>query len=302
MQNTLEQRPYGNTGERTTVIGLGGAYLDKVSLADGIATVRRAIDLGVTYFDTAPAYCRGASQVIMGSVLEGCTTPHLLATKIGYMGVEDHFRNPDVLRGQLWENLRALRRDQVDILQVHRAELACWWRDGAPEEPLDLDQMYDFADAPVMHVLREAREQGLCRFIGITTDRTDELAYVMDHVDVDVCLAAYDYSMVTRGARSKLLPTAASRGMAYVAAGTLRPVMGGREHMLGDRLQELQNASGLSLVALTMRYLIADPAVATILVGAALPQEIEESVMAARQGPLPSDLHQAIEDLVPNVS
>ncbi len=106
MTETLERRPYGRTGEQVTVIGLGGAYLDKHSLSDGIATVRRAIELGVNYFDTAPAYGRGASQVIVGSSLEGCTEPYLLATKLGYLATPKDFRSPDALRAQLWDKMR----------------------------------------------------------------------------------------------------------------------------------------------------------------------------------------------------
>ncbi len=56
----METRRIGSTGERVTVVGLGGAALDRQSLAVGQATVRRALDLGVSYFDTAP--CTGAGR------------------------------------------------------------------------------------------------------------------------------------------------------------------------------------------------------------------------------------------------
>jgi len=67
----LENRPYGTTGRTTSIIGLGGAFLTASSFADGVATVHRALDLGVTYFDTSPMYCRGASQAVLGEALEG---------------------------------------------------------------------------------------------------------------------------------------------------------------------------------------------------------------------------------------
>ena len=63
------------------------------------------------------------------------------------------------------------------------------------------------------------------------------------------------------------------------------------------RLAALQQESGLSLTTLTLRYLVADRSIATILVGAATPAEIEESVMAVQAGPLAPDLHQAVEAL-----
>ena len=69
------------------------------------------------------------------------------------------------------------------------------------------------------------------------------------------------------------------------------------EEVRVPRLVELQQESKLSLVALTLRYLVADRSIATILVGAATPAEIEESVAAVEAGPLPTDLHQAVEAL-----
>jgi aryl-alcohol dehydrogenase-like predicted oxidoreductase len=62
-----------------------------------------------------------------------------------------------------------------------------------------------------------------------------------------------------------------------------------------EQLYALQRDCGLSLVELTVRFLIGDPEVTTIPVGATTPKELEESVAAAQQGPLPPDLHQAVE-------
>ena len=113
--------PYGQKGDKVSVIGLGGACLDQYSFMDGVATVRRALELGVTYFDTSPSYGRGMSQGILGEALEGRTEKYLLATKIGNLAAPPRFRSNDALRTQLEENLRLLRRDSVDTLQVHRS-------------------------------------------------------------------------------------------------------------------------------------------------------------------------------------
>ena len=93
MTGTLEQRPFGRTGENVSVIDLGGAALYKHSYEQGVETVKHALDLGISYFDTSPLYGRGGpdgqwisqgeSQRIVGEGLEGTTKPHLLATKIG---------------------------------------------------------------------------------------------------------------------------------------------------------------------------------------------------------------------------
>ena len=238
-------------------MGLGGGSLDKYSLTEGVATVRRALELGVSYFDTSPAYCQGASQVILGNALEGCTEPYLLATKLGYLAAPADFRSRDAFRAQLWENLRALRRSQVDVLEVHMAEWACWWKDGVPNEQLlSLDEAYDLPNAPVMEVLHEARERGLCRFIGITSDHAEELAHILHHVEVDACLVAYDYTLLSRKARRTALPLARKKGVAFIAAGVIDSIGADKGQSPDARLNDLQKASGLSLVALTIRYLI----------------------------------------------
>ena len=84
MTGTLEQRPFGRTGETVSVIGLGGAALHKHSYQHGLATVKHALDLGISYFDTSPAYGKagedgrwlagGISQLIMGEGLDGTST------------------------------------------------------------------------------------------------------------------------------------------------------------------------------------------------------------------------------------
>ena len=68
-------------------------------------------------------------------------------------------------------------------------------------------------------------------------------------------------------------------------------------HERFERLYALQRECGLSLVALTIRYLTADPAISTVLIGCSTIAEIEECVSAAEAGPLPTDLHWAVEEL-----
>ena len=64
-----------------------------------------------------------------------------------------------------------------------------------------------------------------------------------------------------------------------------------------ERLIELAETTGISIAAMTVRFLIANRELSTILVGASTPEELEESVAAAQEGPLPPDIHQTLEDL-----
>ena len=317
----LEKRPYGSTGEEVTIVGLGGGMQNKYSLADGVATVHRALELGITYFDTSPyygvgsgRYGTGASQALMGEALDGRPERYLLATKVGHLAAPPRFRSPDALRTQIEESLRLLRRDSVDTLQVHEADWQWWWTDDPPQErraPIDPD--YDFIGAPVMQVLQEAKEDGLCRFIGVTGNTSNNLTQVLRHVDVDVCLPAFNYDVLRRGARLEVMPVARDNNVAVVLGGIFQAGREADVHPewltsppdwmtpdLKDRMERLytiQRAYDLSLVELTIRYLLADDGISTILVGAASPAEIEESVAAAEKGPLTADLHQALEQL-----
>jgi aryl-alcohol dehydrogenase-like predicted oxidoreductase len=202
--------------EHQTVIGQGGSFLAKYSIADGVATVRRALELGVTYFDTSPQ-CVG-SQAVYGEVLKGWGGRYLLATKLGHLATPRGHRSPVALRAQLWENMRTVRRSEVNELQVHCAEFAYWWKDEAePDELLDTGQSCEFADAPVIQGLREAREQGGCRFLEIITDKADHLAQVLRQLDVDACLLAFDYKVLFRRARQNVMQLAREEGAAYIA-------------------------------------------------------------------------------------
>ena len=309
----LETRPYGKTGEEVTVIGLGGAFLNKYSFEDGVATVHRALELGITYFDTAPGYGRGMSQAILGVALEGRSEKYLLATKVGHLAAPSRFRSLDAMRTQLEENLRLLRRDSVDTLQAHECNWHQWWTDAPPREKRPLDPDYDFAGAPLIQVFEQARDDGLCRFTGITAAVSKDLAKILGQVDVDVCLPAFNYDILRRDARREVFPVALAKGVTLVLGGVFQKGLEADVHPewlnsppswmtpeLRDgmaRLYAIQGESGLSSVELTIRYLLADRNIATILVGAARPAEIEESVAAAEKGPLPADLHQAFEDL-----
>ena len=321
MSSPLEQRPFGRTGERVTVIGLGGAALYKHSYEHGLATVKHALDLGVNYFDTSPAYGRadeagawtdrGMSQLIMGEGLEGTSKPHLLATKL------NTFRTLEDCRAELRDSLRALRRDRVDVLMGHSIQKArAWTPDADDDQLLDLDAEIDFGNTPLMQTLREAKAQGTCRYIGLSGDESTIFAHVLNRVELDMCLSAGEYTLLDRRSPRIVAPVVRAQGIAYVVGGIFRgadpavpgdasPFQLGRAGALSRvgsafadaRLIKLAKTTGISIAALTVRFLLADREVATILIGASTPGEIEESVVAAQAGPLPPDIHQTVAAL-----
>ncbi len=305
----------GSTDLSTTTFGLGGGSLNVQSFATGVETVQRALELGVRYFDTSPHYGKGLSQGILGTALRDRDEEYVLATKVGHFATPSHFRSADAIGAQLDENLRLLQRKHVNVLQIHEADWHQWWSD-EPCDDRDLQngKDYNFRDAPVMHVLAEARDQGRCDAIGITGNTPAGTARVLQQVEVDTYLLAMSYNPLEREAKKQALPLAQKKGVATILGGVLRVgrlaerndewFVSAPEWMTPElkislkRLYEIQSDTGLSLPALALRYVMADPAVTIALLGCQTPEEVEQDVEAASAGPLPADIHQALGDLV----
>lgn len=313
--SALPLRPFGHTGESWPVLGMGGGFpVGYAGFDTAVATVRRALDLGVGYFDTSVMYRAGASQAILGEALAGSAEKHFLATKIGYFREARHFRSVEAMHVQLRECLRLLRRDSVDLLQIHEADWEHWWTDRAEIAPgrlLDLTGDYDFAGAPVVQFLREAKARGLCRRVGITGNHARQLGRLVCALDgLDAVLVAYNCTPLNVSAREHVLPAAAAKGMAVVVAGLFTFVhslpkgwategsyLGPRSDVQLAQLQALQRECGLPMPELALRFVAADARLSTILVGACRPEEMEQNAAAFQRGPLPADLHAAVEKI-----
>lgn len=300
-----ETRPYGNTDATTTTLGLGGAFLTANSFAEGVATVHRALDLGIRYYDTSPMYCQGASQAVLGEALDGVKAAHLLATKLGYFAQPARFHSREALITQFEENLRLLRRKSVDTLQLHEADFHHWWStDEAHQGRLQPEVDYNFNEALALQTLRELKAEGRCRFIGISGNTADNMSRVLQNVEVDTFLLAFNYDLIRREARN-ILPLAGQKGcVRLIGAIFQRGLSHPQPELLKNppawmtpdlvtryqKIYQLQRESGMSLAEMGVRFIAAQPNIDTIIIGAKSPAEIEECVRAVEKGPLPADL------------
>jgi D-threo-aldose 1-dehydrogenase len=291
---------------------MGGGFPGFAGFDRSIETVRRAHALGIRYFDTSPLYRAGASQAILGEALAGLADQPFLATKVGHFRQARHFRSVEALHVQLQENLRLLRRDSVDLLQVHEADWDNWWND-RPEvghcKLFDLEGSHNFAHAPVVQFLREAKERGLCRRIGLTGNNARHLGRLIRELDgFDSVLVAYNYAPLNVSAREFVLPAAAAKGMAVIVAGVFTFVhtipsgwrtegtyFGPNADRQLVQLKDLQRACGIPMEELSVRFVGADERISTLLVGACHPAEIEQNVASFLKGRLPADLQTAVE-------
>jgi uncharacterized protein len=165
----METTQLGRTGVTVSRLGFGGApagltnYLGAYAPENAeqrrrvIASIERALELGVTYFDTAPAYGEGASEAIFGEALAGLGDRIFLATKVVPSTV-------DVARS-VETSLKRLRRDHIDLLQVHGASYS--------------EEMTDALLAPggLVSQMEELRDEGLIRFLGFTTEDNNPAVY-----------------------------------------------------------------------------------------------------------------------------
>ena len=143
----MEKRILGRTGLEVSVLGMGGLFVSKIGgkeREDSYKAVRRALELGVNYVDTAPGYLD--SEEVLGNALEGVPQPYYLSTKLGGRPQPFDAKDKDALRSSVEESLRLLKWDHVDVLMIHEPDRPGqydWWED------------YDNFYGPVCELLAE---------------------------------------------------------------------------------------------------------------------------------------------------
>jgi predicted aldo/keto reductase-like oxidoreductase len=196
----LPTRPFGRTGARVSIVSLGCSPLGGLrSDEEAVRVVRRALDGGITYVDTAPSYGNGASERRVGLALAGRSKPPVVATKT-------LARTAGEARREVEASLRRLGLARVDLVQVH-----------AISDRAELDAV--LAPDGAVAGLRKARDEGLLRWIGVTghrdpavmraaaeTERFDAMLFPLNCVD-------RHYSSFEQ----ETLPAAVEKGLARVA-------------------------------------------------------------------------------------
>jgi aryl-alcohol dehydrogenase-like predicted oxidoreductase len=155
-KNGIPHRTLGRTGEKVSLIGLGGYHLGKqTDPNESIRIIRTGIDEGINFLDNCWDYNDGESEIRMGRALrDGYRQKAFLMTKIDG-------RNKTAAAAQLDESLRRLQTDRIDLLQFHEVI-----RDSDPDRI--------FAKDGAMEVALEARKAGKIRFIGFTGHKSPD--------------------------------------------------------------------------------------------------------------------------------
>lgn len=313
----MEMRVYGRTGLRLSVLGFGcgavGGLMVRGDPAEQERAVARALESGVNYFDTAVQYGNGESERNLGRVLGKLKPANaVIGTKVR-LPAEAAGGIAEAVRRSLEGSLQRLGREQVDIFHLHNAVTVA-----GGGEALSARQVLQ----EVLPAFDRLRRQGKTRFLGLTAvGDTAALRQVIDAAVFDSAQVVYNLLNPSAAAAlpenypaqdyARLFDHTTAAGVGVVAIRVLaggalsgsaarHPVasppplpIGSAASYDGDlararRLLPLvQEGFAESLAEAAIRFAVSQPAIATILVGMATPQQFELALAAVRKGPLP---------------
>jgi len=310
-----ERVPIGNTGIEVTRLGLGlapiGGLYSPVSERQARATVEKAWDLGIRFFDVAPLYGNGLSETRAGAVLrDKPRESFVLSTKVGRLlrpGGADRQRiwsepvdvtpvfdfSADGVRTSYAESLTRLGLDRADLLHVH-----------------DPDDFFAPAASEALPELAALRSLGRISGVSVGMNQTPMLIDFVRTGLVDSVLVAGRYTLLDQSAADELLPLCASSGVSVIVGGVFNSgiLADPRPDSTYDygrapgpliaralAIQEVCSAHGVPLRAAAIQFPLTHAAVTCVLVGARSPAEVEDAVAMASL-PVPSALWDDLRD------
>jgi predicted aldo/keto reductase-like oxidoreductase len=250
----ITMRPLGRTGLEVSAVGFGGIKLPKVEPAEAVRAVRRALELGVNFIDTARVY--GDSEAKIGRALKGRRDQAIIATKTTA-------RDGASARADLETSLRELDVETIDLYQLHSVSDEQTW-----------EQV--MAPTGAVTALERARREGKIRHLGITQHRSlPTMRKAIESGRFATIMVAYSI-IDQEGVGAEILPLAQQRDLGVIvmkglSGGLIVSPPGGPHPDGPDRL-----------VALALRHVISHPAVTTVIPGIRCAREIEEDAAVAR--------------------
>jgi len=302
----VEYRQLGKSDLKISSIGLGcwaigGWWWGGTDVADSIAAVQKALDVGINFIDTAPAYGWGLSEEIVGRALEGRRDRAVVATKCGLVWDREcgqfHFESEgkrvyrcgrkEMILRDVETSLQRLRTDRIDLYQVH-------WPD--PTTPFE----------ETMEALTTLLDQGKIRAIGVSNFTVEMHLQCLRHGPVHSTQPRYN--MLDRKIEKDVLPFCRKRKIGVVAYSpieqgiltgkvapdrTLAPgdyratrpwfQENNRRRALAflDRIRPIADGHGKSLTQLAIAWVVSQPGVTSAIVGARRPDQVSDNAGAA---------------------
>ena len=287
----------GRTNLRLSALGLGTVQL---GMAYGwgqqppppdhrvIGLIRRALELGINYIDTAAMY--GRSESLVGRACAGLTCRPVIATKLS-------IRDPDgagLLTGQvlrqsveqsLRQSLQTLGVDVLDLVQLHSLDTR-------------------FATPELLDLLAQYRQRGWVRYWGVTTYGEEAPLDALDHPEL-ICALQIPYSALDRRMERKVIPRAQAQGTGIVLRSiflqgvlshrldSLPAALAGLSPLAAPLLRLAQDA-GMDLAELALRFAAFASGAHSAIFGTTSVSELKANIRAVEAGPLPPDLVAAV--------
>ncbi|OLB48476.1 MAG: hypothetical protein AUH99_13435 [Candidatus Rokubacteria bacterium 13_2_20CM_2_70_11] len=313
----MEYRELGKTGLRVSALGFGcgnvGGLMIRGSASERERAIARAVELGINYFDTAPSYGDGQSEQNLGAAVRSLRASVYVGTKFR-LDAADLGAVPGAVSRSLDASLKRLRREHVDLLQLHNNIFA--ERAGEPVSVADvLDR--------VIPALQTLQGQGKTRYWGITAlGEPAALHRVLDTASLHTAQVCYNLLNPSAGVEvapgfpgpdfRRLLVRAAERRVGVIvirvlAAGalsgaatrhpvavpTVEPIATGPDYASDvHRAQALralvEEGHVGSLVEASLRFALSSQAVSTVLLGYSSLEHLEYAAAAVARGPLPA--------------
>jgi aryl-alcohol dehydrogenase-like predicted oxidoreductase len=294
----MEIRNLGRSGLRVSAIGLGcnnfGGRIDDTAAKK---VIHKALDLGITLFDTADVYGeRGGSETTMGKILGADRNRIVLATKF-CMPMDEAGAKQGASRRYIMtaveDSLRRLKTDWLDLYQVHRFD---------PLTPIE----------ETLRALDDLVRSGKVRYVGCSnwaSWQMTEAAWISRGQGLSPFVSCQDeYSLVARGAEKELMPAARHLGMGLLpyfplASGLLTgkyrrnaPMPAGarltkterlaeryltdRNWQISEKLIDYAESRGHTALELAFSWLLSQAPVSSVIAGATKPEQLEQNVKA----------------------
>ena len=219
----MERRRLGSSGPEVSEIGLGcmgmSEFYGTADEGEARATIRRALDLGITFFDTADMYGPFTNEKLVGSTLAGRRDEVTIATKFGVVRGEHGERlgisgDPDYVRKACDGSLQRLGVDHIDLYYQHRVD---------PETPIE----------ETVGAMSELVAAGKVRHLGLSEAGVETIHRA--HAVHPICALQTEYSLWSRDPEDEILPAVRKLGIGFVAYSPLgRGFLSGEIKSLDD--------------------------------------------------------------------
>jgi len=293
----MKYRQLGDSDLRVSEIALGSwlTYGGGIARNAAEACINHAFELGINFIDTANIYSRGGAETVLGEVLaDRPRDSYVLATKLYFpMSETDRGLSRRQIEKQLDASLRRLRTDYVDLYQCHRYD---------PETPLD----------ETMEGLTRAVESGKVRYVGFSEWAPEQIQAALEIPGVVRFVSSQpQYSMLWRVIEPEVIPLCEENGIGQIVwsplaqgvlTGKYRPdtplpedsrarsdAMSGFMDKLLERpvleavarLDDIAADLGLSMAQLALAWVLRQPNVASAIVGATRPDQLDDNAAAS---------------------